>query len=293
MTSPDPAPTRSDDLSWCHDAVRQGDRDRFLCSVFAPPERRAGLWALYALNLELAHIRAAVTDPLPGQIRLQWWREAISEAYAGTPRAHPVVRLVAATLPGRVPESGLQALIDARAADLEAGGPATLAALEAYLAATAGRLQVLAAQVLTADTTGSDASATHRAAEASGTAWGLVGMIRAVAFQAQTSQLILPRAEMKAAGVREGDLLQRTMTAELGQLVARMAERAEAHLTAARALAPAVDRVALPALLPCVLAEGYLRRLQRSGWNPFVRGLERPGAGMLVRLWWQARRGCY
>jgi phytoene synthase len=283
-------PAVSDDLVWCHDAVRRGDRDRFLCGVFAPPAARAGVWALYALNLELAHIREAVTDPLPGQIRLQWWREAMHEAYTTTPRAHPVVRLVAATLPGKVAESGLQALIDARAADLESGGPETLPALEDYLAATAGRLQMLVAESLTG---GQLSPQTQTAVKATGMAWGLVGMIRAVAFQAHSSQLILPRREMKASGVREGDLMNHTMTAQLGEMVARMAARADAQLAIARAVSAAVERAALPALLPCVLAEGYLRQLRRAGWNPFVRGLDRPGVRTLMRLWWRARRGRY
>ena len=289
MTFSAPDHSRSDDLLWCHDAVRRGDRDRFLCSLFAAPVNRPPLWALYALNLELAHIREAVTDPLPGQIRLQWWREAISAAYTGTARAHPVVRLVAATLPGRLPEAGLQALIDARAADVAAGGPTTLPALQAYLVATAGRLQALAAAALTAGD--APASATATAAEAAGTAWGLVGMIRAVAFQAHSSQLILPRAEMKAAGVREADVLQHKMSAELGQLIARMAAEAEAHIKAAHDLAGSVHPAALPALLPCVLAEGYLLRLRACGWNPFALRGAQPTARMLVRLWWQGRRG--
>ena len=200
-------------------------------------------------------------------------------------------RYRAATLPGKVAESGLQALIDARAADLESGGPETLPALEDYLAATAGRLQMLVAESLTG---GQLSPQTQTAVKATGMAWGLVGMIRAVAFQAHhSSQLILPRREMKASGVREGDLMNHTMTAQLGELVARMAARADAQLAIARAVSAAVERAALPALLPCVLAEGYLRQLRRAGWNPFVRGLDRPGVRTLMRLWWRARRGRY
>ena len=62
------------------DTVRRiakgGDPDRSLAVLFAPRESRASLFALYALNVELARIAEQVSEPDLGAIRLQWWREA-------------------------------------------------------------------------------------------------------------------------------------------------------------------------------------------------------------------------
>jgi 15-cis-phytoene synthase len=57
--------------------VRRHDPDRFLTSLFAPPEKRDALLTLYAFNHELARAREAVSEPPLALIRLQWWREVV------------------------------------------------------------------------------------------------------------------------------------------------------------------------------------------------------------------------
>src|SRR5436309_10149749 len=72
--------------------VRRHDRDRYQTALFAPAGKREALLALYAFNYEIARVRETVTEPMLGQIRLQWWREVLDAAYVGrSPRNHPVV----------------------------------------------------------------------------------------------------------------------------------------------------------------------------------------------------------
>ena len=57
------------------------------------------LLALYGFHAELQAIPFAVSEPPLGEIRLQWWRDALAEIFGrGTPRAHPVVQLLAQTI---------------------------------------------------------------------------------------------------------------------------------------------------------------------------------------------------
>src|SRR5215469_6490166 len=63
--------------------VRRHDRDRFQTALFAPAARREALFALYAFNYEIARVRESVSQPTLGQMRLQWWREAIAAAFEG------------------------------------------------------------------------------------------------------------------------------------------------------------------------------------------------------------------
>ena len=49
-------------ISYCGETVRKHDPDRFLLSMFAPPESREALWALYAFNHEIAKTREVVTE---------------------------------------------------------------------------------------------------------------------------------------------------------------------------------------------------------------------------------------
>ena len=138
------APESLDDL------VRRADPDRWIASRFiGDAAARADVTALYALNHELARVSAAVREPLAGEIRLTWWREAFEEVAAGKPpRRHPVVEAVAAA---DFANEALEALPEARFADLDAQPFADDAAVLAYLDATAGAVMALAAHRLDPD----------------------------------------------------------------------------------------------------------------------------------------------
>src|SRR4051812_12730884 len=86
-------------LSRAGEIGRRYDRDRYQTGLFAPSDRREALFALYAFNYEVARVRESVTQPMLGQIRLQWWREVIAASYAGAPaRRHEIVQPLVATI---------------------------------------------------------------------------------------------------------------------------------------------------------------------------------------------------
>src|SRR5712675_1005778 len=103
------------------DGVRESDRDRFLAALFAPAPQRRGLLALLAFDHELARTRSVTREPMLARIRLEWWREAVTEA-AGTakPRAQPIVESLSETVRRhQLAPQGLVALIDAREEEIE------------------------------------------------------------------------------------------------------------------------------------------------------------------------------
>ena len=105
--------------------------------------------ALWALDLELAHVVATTTEPMIGQIRLAWWREALERLDTAPPPAQPLLRALAAdVLPRGIAGSELAALEDPWLDRLagEAGNATALFALAARLlgSPTAGPLAGLA-----------------------------------------------------------------------------------------------------------------------------------------------------
>ncbi len=130
--------------------VERGDPDRWRSAMTAPRVARPGLMALYAFNLEIARAPWVASDPLLAQIRLQWWRDALDEIFAGaSPRRHQVI----APLSDAIRASGLPPLpfaqmINARACDAEAAPHADRSALLRYLDHTSGSLMELAARHL-------------------------------------------------------------------------------------------------------------------------------------------------
>src|ERR1700722_17320048 len=162
--------------------LRRHDRDRYQTALFAPADRRRALFVLYAFNYEVARIREAVHEPMLGLIRLQWWRDALEEIYAGArPRRHEIVAPLAAAIRAHgLSQAYFTALLDARARDMDENPPESLAALEAYASDVSGSLTLLALEIL-----GIENPIARSAGSAIGTAYALSGLLAAAPFHAQ------------------------------------------------------------------------------------------------------------
>ncbi len=75
--------------------VRARDRDRYLSVLYAPEGVRPALFALHGLDLELGAVVAGTTEPMIGEIRLAWWREALLGLDAGVVPAQPLLAVLA------------------------------------------------------------------------------------------------------------------------------------------------------------------------------------------------------
>jgi phytoene synthase len=248
-------------------------------TLFAPAERREDLFALYALNLEIAKTREIVTEPLLGQIRLQWWREALAELFTGTVRRHSVIEaLAAASARTRLSRSDLDRLIDAREGDLGAA-PASMAALEAYGEATSSTLLWLAADLYACDD--------HKIRDALGhigVAWALTGLIRAIPFHARARRRFIPDDVAGETGLRESDLFELCATESLRRAVGIVAAAARGRLERARDTGAAPSRDLQALFLPAVLARAYLGRAERQGYDVMARTIDLPRLFKIVLL---------
>jgi phytoene synthase len=138
-----------DETEYCEDLVREADKDRFLATLFAPGPRRPDLYALYAFDLETASVSHRVRDPMAGEIRLQWWSDAL--AVGGDAAGHPVATAMTLLLQRRETARELASgLIDARRRALYPGWNATEAEFELWASQTAGAVFDIATQVLQA-----------------------------------------------------------------------------------------------------------------------------------------------
>src|SRR5450631_3776880 len=138
----------------CAALVREADRDRYLAALFAPAAHRDALFALYAFNVEIARVRDAAHEPLPGEIRLQWWREMLSGERDTEAAAHPVAAALRDTLAryGFVATPLLE-LIDERIFDLYDEPMATVGDLELYGIRTQSPVFAMAAGILSSGAT--------------------------------------------------------------------------------------------------------------------------------------------
>jgi NADH dehydrogenase [ubiquinone] 1 alpha subcomplex assembly factor 6 len=272
---------RPERLSAVAAILRSGDRDRYQTALFAPAAEREALFALYAFNCEIARVRESVSEPTLGRIRLEWWREAIADAYAAAPpRRHPVVEaLTAAIRTHRLSRVNFARMIDAREADLGDEPPSDLAALEDYAEATSSRLVLLALELL-----GVDDRAARTAARHTGIAYALQGLLRAMPLLLPAGRRIMPAEIARRHGLDPDDWPAWRGSQALRAAAAEIVAAAVAHLRAAGALRDAVPRAAVAALLPAVVARQGLKRLDRAGCDPFAPRLLRADPWQSWRL---------
>lgn len=287
--------TDFDYFAHCESLVREGDPDRYFATLFAPADARPHLFALFAFTLEIARVRDAVSQALAGEIRLQWWRDALapegaSGALSGDVRANPVAAALLDTMARfNLPIQPLIDLLDARVHDLYDDPIADLNQLEGYCGEVFSAPLRLGGLILTNGRDANDADAAGHG----GVALGMTALMRAFPLHARRGQLMLPPlAVLEEQGLTRGDVVSgRADRAALATAFAKMRGHASRHCDLAqRALADADPRIG-PLYLPLALVPLYLDRMARADYAPYESLIEVPRWRRLWRLWRRARSG--
>ena len=290
--------TAADQLSNNARLLREGDSDRFLTALFAPADRREGLFSLYAFNLELGRSAEHINEPMMGYIRLQWWRDRIAEIYVGDgpPKGAELAQALGQAVRAyNLPRQLFDAMLDAREQDFSPDAPASLAEFERYAQATAGGLIALALTVLGIpndnDQKSTAQSTAYSAAMNLGMAWAIAGHLRAAAFHSRHNKQYLPGDILGPTAMV--DLQNGRSSPALRQAARQMAQRAHEHLAAARDDALRLPKTALPVVLLAPLTGPYLRRLAAQDYDLFSPKLIIAKPRRQFMLAWHAWRGRY
>jgi phytoene synthase len=248
-------------------AARAGEPDRYLAALLAPAAARPPLMVLAAFFGELERAATLVREPGMGEIRLQWWRQAL-ELAEGLRTGNPIadaLRDVARRK--RLPAALLTDAIDARASDLHREMMEDDAALQAYLWKSEGAAFLLGACVLG----GERQTLVEAAAAASARAYGLVRLLRGMPRALARGRLTLPATYLRAVGLAPETLLSSagSMSDAAGEplaaLLAELFADVRRHLAASRQHVANLPQELGPAFLPLALVAPYLRRLERAG----------------------------
>jgi phytoene/squalene synthetase len=260
--------------------LRAEDHDRFLVTMFTKVQTRPPLTALYALNTEIAKTRFIVSEPALGEIRLAWWREAVTDMINGNVRRHDILELLAGQI---LREDELHTLIDGRKPDLYREQMDNMEALIAYAVNTSGQLEGIAAR----QANGEDEEIV--AARKIGTAWALIGLMRALPHnltqESEQSWNYLPQDRMADWGLTDPTSDDESQRAAVCEIVDQVCDVAS-HL-----LAEAAESRQIPASrLMASLARSYLGTLKRAGYDPFRSNYNRGAMGRFLKLGWLSIR---
>ncbi|HEX2148434.1 MAG TPA: phytoene/squalene synthase family protein [Pseudorhizobium sp.] len=260
--------------------LRETDRDRYLACLLSPADKRAALAALYAFNAELARVRDVVREPLPGEIRLQWWRDLLEGTARGDTGGNPIATALLSAVEGhRLPRPTLLAMIDARIGDLYDDPIADRNALEGYAGETASALIQLSSLVLSAE----DAVSSAEAAGHAGVAQAIAGLLLLMPLHRRRGQLYLPLDILAATGLDRDTFLAGDDSSRISAAVEAFAGLGLEHLRKARS-AGSVSKAVFPAFLPVSLAEPVLRRGLREGAAVLQGNLQQPQWRRQLRL---------
>ena len=270
--------------SFCAEQVRSHDFTRYASTLFVKPERRRALLALYAFNAEISRIRDQVSQPLPGEMRLQWWTDMLAGEGHGGIEGNPVsAELQLAIQDRHLPVERLSRLIDEHQFDLYNDPMPTMAALESYLNDTASALYALGAGIA-----GGQPGEVEHLARHAGFAQGFAQVIAALPRDASRRQLFVPLQVLQQHGSGMEEVFAGRQTAKLRAVLHHLVGDAQGHLKTALALLATVPPQVRPVFLPLKLVARELMRMSRADSDPFAPHV----ASRLRTLWtlWRAAR---
>ncbi|OJD17868.1 hypothetical protein AJ78_02040 [Emergomyces pasteurianus Ep9510] len=245
--------------------TRKYDRPSYTLSTFIPRHTLSFYLALRALNISLSMIPDTTSTPTIGLMRLQFWRDTISQTLAGKPPKEPIATLLAAALSELDTRTGGQAriskgwflrMINSREQYLTNTPYTSLSALESYAENTYSTLLYLTLSALPLTSVTADHLASHigKAAGISAVLRGipliafppppnhhsnqtgvLGGGIGAPGSHARSGAITLPLDVMAETGLKEEDVFRHGAEAPgLRDAVFTVATRASDHLITAR-----------------------------------------------------------
>lgn len=251
--------------AFCADLVRSHDFDRYASTLFVPTDKRRALLALYAFNSEISRVRELVKQPLPGEIRLQWWTDMLAGAGHGDVEQNPVAaELLLAIRTHDLPVDRLAKLIDVHIFDLYEDPMPDLALLESHFRDTLGTLLFSSAKIL-----GDGSEASAHVAEHAGLAQGVARIIARLPYDTMRRQLFVPQDMLLQNGSSADEMFAGKMTPGIRTTLDRLIAGAQEQLATAQAMLVDVSPAARAAFLPMALARRDLGQMARPDHDPF------------------------
>ena len=266
---------------YCAALVREIDRDRYLAALFAPADRRGALFSLYAFGIEISRIRDLAREPMPGEIRLQWWREVLEGERAGEAMANPVAAsLLATSARHRLMTAKLIELVETYRFDIYDEPMPTWAVLQSYASKTAGAIFDYATRIL--------GEASEENAIEAGQVQTIAHVIALLPRHATRRQLFLPLDMLRQYGAEPDDVFAMRPSSALRTVLAEFRLRARRHLTRLAEMSADIPEKVWPAFLSLAPLRPWLNAMERTAYQPF-QPPELPAWRAQWRIWRAAK----
>lgn len=255
-------------------AARAHEHDRYLSALLAPRTQRDALIALAAFAGEVARVPSFVSEPMIGEIRLQWWRDTMeAQSALAITSGNPIADAFGAAMRTHgLPAAPVEACVDGHAERLVDTPFADTQALLDNLDATEGSLFELALRIGSVETD---------LASAAGRAYGLARLIAELPITLSQGKILLPLDRLAAHGIEPDALRKDEAGGRLSPLLAEISGRAISYADDLARRWPTLTPQTRSALRPSALVRPYLALSQRQTRSVFeVRDI-----APLTRVW--------
>ena len=271
-------PVSKDDLTHCRSLVQQHVPDHFLAHLLLDEETRMIADIVWAFHVEITQIPLLVSEPMVGEIRLQWWAEILAGQRSDEANGHPVARAMLVLIDQfSMATGGLEAKLKAHIFDLYQDPMESRTMLEGWSGETRSSLFQTIALARWED----EAKNLSDLCGHVGVALSIVGILQNLSLHRSKGQTYIPTEYLAKAGVSSG-ALRTGDSANIQSVIDQMLALADDHYKhAMTCLAVSeVDKRAL--FLPLSVVPVYLEKQRLAG----IKLLDCPASVLQLRRQW-------
>lgn len=289
--------TKQNSLGYCVNLVKTRDYENYLASLLLPAGLHQPAFAIRAFNAEVASVKDSVSDRTIGLMRMQFWKNTIEDICQSSkaPPAHPVAQeLDRAYKKFQFSKDLLLNLISSRERFLSNNPFQSLDEVDSYARDAFSSINFILLTCLNAEN--SPTSQTGHARHALnqlGMAQGVITLLRAVPYNAQQRQVLLPTDLMMSQGVSVESVVRKGDSEGLRLVIEATAARAQEHLDNTRFRMKFLSKEEKLLLLPAVGIDAYLAALHKADCNVFDSKLTVKNSWLPIQLYWHKFKGSY
>jgi 15-cis-phytoene synthase len=261
--------------------VKSHDWDRYIATLFAPSDKRDDILTLYAFDAEISRIRSIISDPLPGEIRLQWWREVVNGMRAGEAQGNAIASQICAVIERHdLPNQAFETYFDAKIFEYYNDAFPDTLALEAWCGETSSSLVQLAAMILDKDAAKSCADAAGHG----GVALVIAKILQQLPKTRGRGQCFVPSDILSACGLDRAGFVLGGEKNLIKNATDALCELGLSHFSKYRQTSKKMPAVLKPAFLPIANTERILTRAQLYAQHPAFQTVELSALARLYKM---------
>lgn len=267
------------------------DKSSYLACLLMNDAHRLPIAVLYAFNAEVARIRSMIREPLPGEIRLQWWREvtaenARKEEALANPFSDALNQVIEKYDLSRLSFDGY---CRARIFDLYDDPMPDIATYEGYCGETVSILLQLSCQIISQE----HAKTATNASGHAGVARSVATHLMQLSYHRAQGQLYIPVELLNDVGLDRDVFLKGLDETKNAEVIRKFAAFGRKHLEDARGYAKDLSPDLRDAYLPLATCANVFKRASKLGAKCLVESCGPSGLRNQWDLWRSSRRGMF